>query len=31
MKHMMVTRLKEQAEGSDHDDDDDDDDDEQVQ
>ena len=29
MKHMMVTRLKEQAEGSDHDDDDDDD--EQVQ
>ena len=25
MKHMMVTRLKEQAEGSDHDDDDDDD------
>ena len=27
MKHMMVTRLKEQAEGSDHDDDDD----EQVQ
>ena len=30
MKHMMVTRLKEQAEGSDHDDDDDDDD-EQVQ
>ena len=30
MKHMMVTRLKERAEGSDHDDDDDDDD-EQVQ
>ena len=29
MKHMMVTRLKEQAEGSDHDDGDDDD--EQVQ
>ena len=29
MKHMMATRLKEQAEGSDHDDDDDDD--EQVQ